>query len=432
MEEIGELLMSGDDAGECPLPSRDEIPPSLLDHDHWVCWRTQNRDGKTTKIPVNPASGHFASTTNADTWGSFETAHSFASDGSADGVGFVFTEADSIVGVDLDDCRDPETEECEPWATTIIEALNSYTEVSPSGTGYHVLVEGSLTGERNRRDNVELYDDARFFTVTGDHVDGTPDTVEAHPDALKRIHEEHVARLSPESDGDSSSVGGSSSGATDNDGDRSTPVATWEKPGPNPDAVDLTDEELLTRAENASNGEKFRRLWRGDTTGYDSHSEADMALCAMLAFWTGGDPDRVDRLFRSSGLMREKWDERHFADGSTYGEKTVERAIEGTDEFYNPEHQKRRQSTEPVTEESVSRATIQSLSEEIETLEAREETHINVIERLEARVDELVEENEQLRAQLEAERERRREPQEDRTSETIWTRLVAAFGRRDG
>lgn len=257
MAETKGLLMSEHDVGERPLPSGDEIPPSLLDHDHWVCWRTQNRDGKTTKIPVNPASGQFASTTNADTWGSFEIAHSFASDGSADGVGFVFTEVDSIVGVDLDDCRDPETEECEPWATTIIEALDSYTEVSPSGTGYHVLVEGALTGERNRRDNVELYDDARFFTVTGNHVDGTPSTVEARPDALERIHEEHVARLSPDSDGGDSSVGESSSAAPDDQGGQSTPVATWEKPGPDPDAVDLTDEELLTRAENASNGENL-------------------------------------------------------------------------------------------------------------------------------------------------------------------------------
>jgi len=52
-----------------------------------------------------------------------------------------------------------------------------------------------------------------------------------------------------------------------------------------------------------------------------------MALCCLLAFWTGGDQTQMEHLFRQSGLLREKWDEVHYADGSTYGEKTIERAI---------------------------------------------------------------------------------------------------------
>jgi predicted RNase H-like nuclease (RuvC/YqgF family) len=71
--------------------------------------------------------------------------------------------------------------------------------------------------------------------------------------------------------------------------------------------------------------------------GYDSQSEADMALCCLLAFWTGGDRTRMEQLFRQSGLHREKWDEVHYADGSTYGEKTIERAITNTSEFYDPD-----------------------------------------------------------------------------------------------
>jgi len=74
----------------------------------------------------------------------------------------------------------------------------------------------------------------------------------------------------------------------------------------------------------------------GDTSGYESHSEADMALCRLLAFWTGRDRSRMDRLFRQSGLARDKWDEVHYADGSTYGEKTLERAIARTDDVYTP------------------------------------------------------------------------------------------------
>jgi primase-polymerase (primpol)-like protein len=98
--------------------------------------------------------------------------------------------------------------------------------------------------------------------------------------------------------------------------------------------VSLDDETLLEKAHDAENGAKFGRLWRGDTSGYDSHSEADMALCCLLAFWTGRDPRRIDELFRRSGLLRKKWDETHYADGSTYGEKTVARACRQTSETY--------------------------------------------------------------------------------------------------
>lgn len=101
--------------------------------------------------------------------------------------------------------------------------------------------------------------------------------------------------------------------------------------------VDLDDEELLSRARGASNGAKFERLWNGRIGGYESQSEADMALCCLLAFWTGGDERWMDQLFRQSGLLREKWDDVHYADGSTYGEKTIERAVETTSEFYEPD-----------------------------------------------------------------------------------------------
>ena len=103
---------------------------------------------------------------------------------------------------------------------------------------------------------------------------------------------------------------------------------------------------------NASNGAKFERLWKGNTGGYDSQSEADMALCNLLAFWTGGDQTRIDELFRQSGLLREKWDEVHYADGSTYGEKTIERAVQNTSAFYDPEPRDEPSQDSPSTGDS--------------------------------------------------------------------------------
>ena len=213
-------------------------------------------------------------------------------------------------------------DEVDDAALDIIGRLDSYTEVSPSGTGYHVLVTGKLPDGRNRRGSVELYDTARFFTVTGDHVKRTPTRVARRQDALTAIHREYVQDTDTESASDPEQHGGAdeespTTGAADVD-------------------VDPDDEDLIEKARNASNGEKFERLWNGNTVGYDSQSEADMALCCLLAFWTGGDQTQMEHLFRQSGLLREKWDEVHYADGSTYGEKTIERAIAITSEFYDP------------------------------------------------------------------------------------------------
>ena len=309
-------------SGTCDATiERSVIPDALVERKQWVCWREEDRDGKPTKVPVVPTSGAFASTTDPDTWTGFETALEFLATGEADGVGFVFSEDDPIVGVDLDDCREPETETVDSTAQDIIERLDSYTEVSPSGTGFHVLVAGTLPDGRNRRGSVELYDSARFFTVTGDHVDGTSARVARRQDALDAIHRDYVQN----DETDDSDTGNPPAGGGAAHADSGT------------DAVDLEDTEVLENARTAENGEKFDQLWTGSTAGYDSHSEADMALCCLLAFWTGGDRAQIDRLFRQSELMREKWDEVHYADGSTYGEKTVERAVTTVTEYYDPD-----------------------------------------------------------------------------------------------
>ena len=308
---------------ESSIDESEAIPETLRERDQWVCWREEERDGKSTKIPVTPGGGGFASSTESETWASFETALDYTETAHADGVGFVFTDDDPIVGVDLDDCRDPETGDVDDAALDIIERLDSYTEVSPSGTGYHVLIRGELPEGRNRRGSIELYDTARFFTVTGDHVERTPTCVARRQDALRAIHREYVQETERDTAAESEQRGSA------DDESPTTGAAGVD--------VDLEDEDLLEKARNASNGEKFERLWNGNTAGYDSQSEADMALCCLLAFWTGGDRTQMEQLFRQSGLMREKWDEIHYADGSTYGEKTIERAIATTSEFYDPD-----------------------------------------------------------------------------------------------
>lgn len=310
------------------LPAIDDLPTTLTDLDQWVCWKAELRDGKPTKVPINPRTGSYASTTDSETWTNFDGAHGYAMDAEC-GLGFVFSEEVGLVGVDLDGCRDAQTGQPDSIAKEIVQKLDSYTEVSPSGTGYHVIVEGQLPEGRNRRDWIELYDSARFFTVTGLHVEGTPDSVESRSEELAQVYWEHVGQ--------------------EESGGR---VPGNQKP------TSLSNSALLERARSAKNGEKFDRLWRGSTAGYASQSEADMALCCLLAFWTGGDASKIDSLFRDSGLMREKWDEQHYSDGSTYGEVTIERAVDITDEFYEP----RRKSdlSDPSSDQQHGRATSSS------------------------------------------------------------------------
>lgn len=368
------------------------IPERLRERDQWVCWREEDRDGNPTKIPVTPGAGGFASATESETWAGFEAALDYTETEHADGVGFVFTDDDPIVGVDLDDCRDPETGDVDDAALDIIARLDSYTEVSPSGTGYHVLIRGELPEGRNRRGGVELYDTARFFTVTGDHVEETPTRVARRQDALTAIHREYVQ----DTERDMASESKQYEGADDES--PTTGAAGVD--------IDLDDKDLLKKARNASNGEKFERLWNGNTVGYDSQSEADMALCCLLAFWTGGDRTQMDQLFRQSGLHREKWDEVHYADGSTYGEKTIERAIATTSEFYDPDagddaadpHGSPDGVTAGKTPDDANRSRAylaeknRLLSERVDELEATLEQKTERIEALEAEIERLTDE----------------------------------------
>jgi primase-polymerase (primpol)-like protein len=381
------------------LPTGVDLPHELTERAQWVCWREQERDGRPTKVPVDPNTGGFASATDPETWGTFDEARAYA-EANGIGVGFVFTEADPFVGVDLDKCRVPATGTVADWAGDIVDQLDSYTEVSPSGTGYHVIVEGGLPDGGNRRGDVEMYAHSRYFTVTGEHVEGTPRDVRIRDEALEAVHREFVLGETE----------------AENEG------APTERESVASATPDLSDAEVLERARSARNGAKFDRLYRGSTAGYDSNSEADMALCAMLSFWTGGDEGQVDRLFRDSGLYREKWDAVHFADGATYGEKTVERAIAGTEEFYTPVltdegswlHRER-----PAVSRPTGRASTVGRN--------AEEWHATV-ERLNEVLTELEDENAALRSELEAERARRRilEAQLEDSSgkpSTLWQRL---------
>ena len=110
----------------------------------WINWRYEERDGEITKVPICPHTGELAAVDRPETWGTYDEAARASKEHGRDGVGFVFTEEDPYAGIDLDKCRDPESGEIEEWARELIEHLDSYTELSPSGSGVHVLLKSKL------------------------------------------------------------------------------------------------------------------------------------------------------------------------------------------------------------------------------------------------------------------------------------------------
>ncbi|GAB7020857.1 hypothetical protein [Halostagnicola bangensis] len=130
--------------------------------EQWMCWQSKDREEKVTKVPIVPGVAELTSVTNPDMWRSFDETLEYLERGDAAGIGFVFTEEDSFVGIDLGDCRDPEAGSPSEEAREIIDELGSFTEVSPLGTGYYVIVRGSISGDRSRRGSVEMYETALF------------------------------------------------------------------------------------------------------------------------------------------------------------------------------------------------------------------------------------------------------------------------------
>jgi putative DNA primase/helicase len=155
--------------GEITLTT-ENIPDQLTERPQWVCWRREMRDGKLTKVPYAPGTERRASTTELMTWATFEQALAAYEAGEPpyEGIGFVFCNADPFVGVDLDDCLDPDSGEVARWAQKIINRVQEgYVEISPSGNGIHIIVEGTVRGGGMKKGKVEMYGRGRFFTITG-------------------------------------------------------------------------------------------------------------------------------------------------------------------------------------------------------------------------------------------------------------------------
>jgi Protein of unknown function (DUF3987) len=169
------------------------VPTELKDLQNWVTWKDEIRgSGKATKVLYNASTGFRASSVDSKTWTTFERSRRALGSNKYDGIGLVITPP--YIGIDLDNCRDAETGVTQPWALEVIKELNSYTELSPSKRGYHVWVRGVMPGDGSGKKNgpIEMYGRDRYFTVTGEHVEGTP--LRVHTRKLDTFYEKHFSK----------------------------------------------------------------------------------------------------------------------------------------------------------------------------------------------------------------------------------------------
>jgi len=279
------------------VPNLDKLPIDLKAQRRWTPWRYEIRDdGKTTKRPLRRID-------KPNTWISLSEACDFITSGKADGVGFVL--GDGIIGIDIDNCIDRDGTLHEIAKDLI--ALGTYTEISVSGRGLHAYLRAKIARPCNirSRDGLpgrEIYDRARYFTATGERV-GEASDIRTGPEVQVALDAFYAKWFTKASEPVSSAV---------------NVVRDAEQ--------ELDDDEVLRLLFNEVNGAKWRLLFEGEWCEYyPSQSEADLALCRKLYYYTRSNAVQMNRILRRSGLMRSKWDQMRGT--LTYADITIAAAM---------------------------------------------------------------------------------------------------------
>lgn len=265
----------------------------------FVCFRMMPKPGtpgKFDKIPVNPATGENARSNDPATWDYLPSAIARYPEHGCHGISIVLDKPASIVGADLDQCRNPTTGEIAPWARRIIEHFSPcYWGPSVSGTGIRILFRATLPAGGKKQGDIELYDAGRHLTLTGHLGDTAVRTLEPRQAALDAFLAEHFPEPAP----------------------RPTPP-------PSTASCSIGDDERLAAALRHAT---FGPLYHGDQRHYPSASEGDAAFALIGLFYAAGDAETVDRWYRQSSRRREKWDVVHHSNGDTYGQGTLAHAL---------------------------------------------------------------------------------------------------------
>lgn len=289
------------------------LPEELREHGLFCSWRYENVKGRQTKVPYR-LDGRRARSTVREDFSDFKTteAHLQKLNSQKNSFGLGLGIFNGFSAIDIDHCV--ENGRLSDLAVDVINTIDSYTEYSPSGTGVRIIFKAAdfdYDKDRryinNRELGMEIYVSGctnKYVTLTGRVI--RPVGVNERSAELTAILELYMKKQ-----------------------DTRVRPADKLRESFEPHSF-LTDEEVLKKAMNGRS-RRFIKLYRdGDHSDYASRSEADLALCSMLAFWCGGDTEQMDRLFRKSSLYRPKWDRQD------YSEHTMHMAVSGCREFYKP------------------------------------------------------------------------------------------------
>ena len=284
------------------------IPKYLKENAKFCNWKYETRNSNLSKVPYNPHTMNKASVNNLNTFTDFSSVINALD--YYDGIGIRVD--GKIIAIDLDHCIE-EGKICS-WAEEIISHFsNTYVEISPSGKGLRIilLAPDNYLYDKDKyyikKNNVEVYvarATNRFVTLTGNAIRKT-DVVE-NIDGFQWLIDTYMKR----------------------------PISNLSIFTNEHRESYLTDESVIQKAMSSKQGKRFNKLWNGDTSDYPSHSESDLALISILAFYCNGNKEQIDRLYRRSNLFRAKWDE--FRGNKTYGEITIDTALSGIKDFYSP------------------------------------------------------------------------------------------------
>ena len=324
---------------------------ALAAYPQFILWKLADRNGKRVKLPIDHRTGTVGDAHNAAAWMSAEralaTLHGY---GEGYGLAFVFTASDPFFFLDIDHCLEPDGRNWSPLALELCQRLaGAAVEISQSGAGLHILGMGNAPAHscKNIPLGLEFYTEGRFVALTGTGAAGSAASNQSA--ALPALIADYFPPLTWESARAAEWTMG--------------PVPEWQGPI---DDDELIEKMLAAKASGRSAfgaGVTLRQLWEADeqalATAYPDNegrrdydaSSADAALCQHLAFWTGRDCERMDRIFRYSGLYREKWENR-----PDYRERTITRAAQQCANVYSGQ----RQSLEQVQRDPVTNVTYRS------------------------------------------------------------------------
>ncbi|MBR0079400.1 MAG: hypothetical protein IJP69_03405 [Synergistaceae bacterium] len=280
----------------------------IKEYPNWINWKI---DKDNPKIPKNSRTGGNAQNNNPSTWSTYETAKKFG-----ECVGFEFGNS-PVIGIDIDHCINSKTGKISELAEHVISVMKSYTEFSQSGTGLHILAlvtDKAIFQNRKiakpengfEEQGIEFYFDNKYFALTENCYNNFD--IEERQSESERIFEEYFTRVEAVK----------------------TKISSLERNTFIPDDLDnIALQTMLSKP-------KLKQLYEGDYSVYPSQSEADLALCGVLAWYFNKNAYKIDYYFRHSGLMRPKWDEKHKGN-NTYGEISISRAIANCTGEFNAE-----------------------------------------------------------------------------------------------